>query len=298
MRPRDIIQLCNACRDIAEKNGSSTVRETDIQEALSMFSGWKLNDLVNEYRVNYPFLNDLFVLFSNNSYIVTRQQLVERLLTLKEALVARYREFGNSLSLDGILQILYTIGFVGVIRDGRTVFVYQDPNTIEPKEADFVIHPAFREAVRSTSSVDAVPYERIRTSQLRDYFMLERAQAHNAPYSPRGGRPFRQIRYLTEAVYRVKEVALRSKVPEEVRSEMNENLEAIVDDLKATAEYGGFTMVETTRRILDYFTNLVEKLRVGGYLKSNKDLDVTLASTVEELMSIQRGGFLGLEYVS
>jgi hypothetical protein len=49
MRPRDIIQLCNACRDTARNNRHETIGEIDIKKALALYSNWKLNDLQNEW---------------------------------------------------------------------------------------------------------------------------------------------------------------------------------------------------------------------------------------------------------
>jgi hypothetical protein len=52
MRPREMIQLCNSCRDTAEKNGNSRIEESDVIEAVAQYSNWKLQDLMSEYRVN------------------------------------------------------------------------------------------------------------------------------------------------------------------------------------------------------------------------------------------------------
>ena len=72
MRPRDIIQLCNACRDTARNSRHERIDEGDIKKALALYSNWKLNDLQNEWSVNYPFLSDVFVLLANSSYLFNR----------------------------------------------------------------------------------------------------------------------------------------------------------------------------------------------------------------------------------
>src|SRR5207247_1432813 len=59
MRPRDIIQLCNCCRDTAQQNGGSSITAEDISRAARVYSTWKLTDLQNEWIVNYPFLPDI-----------------------------------------------------------------------------------------------------------------------------------------------------------------------------------------------------------------------------------------------
>jgi hypothetical protein len=59
MRPRDLIQLCNLCRDKAQNKKHTKIVADDIEEALPDYSQWKLQDLSDEYRIQYPFLNDL-----------------------------------------------------------------------------------------------------------------------------------------------------------------------------------------------------------------------------------------------
>jgi hypothetical protein len=46
LRPRDVIQLANRCRDTAEQNGHLRVTRSDLDEALLQFSTWKLQDLL------------------------------------------------------------------------------------------------------------------------------------------------------------------------------------------------------------------------------------------------------------
>ena len=75
MRPRDIIQLCNACRDTARNSRHDRISEGDIKKAIALYSNWKLNDLQNEWSVNYPFLSDVFVLLANSSYIFNRRNV-------------------------------------------------------------------------------------------------------------------------------------------------------------------------------------------------------------------------------
>lgn len=159
MPPRELIQLCNLCRDTAVKNGNPTITENDILEAEVLYSSWKLQDLVGEYRVNYPFLADLLVIFQSSGYLITRPALEQRLGRVADALAARYPPFSSVFNVHDTVDLLYGIGFLGVLRNGISHFSYEDPVQLQPDDAGFVIQPSFRQALRSTSSLDVRPYD-------------------------------------------------------------------------------------------------------------------------------------------
>jgi len=130
MRPRDVIQLCNLCTDLARRENSSSVREKHILQALDVYSSWKLNDLIGEYRVNYPFLSDLLLLFTNISFVLPRKRLEEMYGGVQDVLKGRYPDYTSVLGTDAILNILYGVGFLGVQRKHKTVYYYEVPGTV------------------------------------------------------------------------------------------------------------------------------------------------------------------------
>jgi len=159
MRPRDIIQLCNLCTDLARRENSGLVLEKHILQALDVYSSWKLNDLIGEYRVNYPFLSDLLLLFTNISFVLPRKRLEEMYGRVQGVLRGRYPDYTSVLGTDAILNILYGVGFLGVQRRHETMYYYKVPGAVEISDNVFVIHPAFRSALKSTSSIDIPPYQ-------------------------------------------------------------------------------------------------------------------------------------------
>ena len=92
MRPRDLIQFANACRDAAVKHRHASVTPKDVHEAELQYSNWKLLDLRLEYQVNYPFLAQLFEVFRNSGYIVTRQLMEKKLEPAFKKILMRYPE--------------------------------------------------------------------------------------------------------------------------------------------------------------------------------------------------------------
>jgi hypothetical protein len=122
MRPRDIIHLCNLCRDTAESNGHATITEADVTEAVRQYSQWKLEDPPNEYLANYPFLDGLLAVFKDHGYIVTRAALNWRLSEVHGVLAERFPERTESLTTDNVLDMLYDIGFLGVRHNDNIVY--------------------------------------------------------------------------------------------------------------------------------------------------------------------------------
>jgi hypothetical protein len=286
MRPREIIQLCNACVDAAQKNGHARIQEEDVQEAVRLYSNWKVSDLVNEYQINYPFLSRIFVLFTNTSFLIYRQTLKQKLDKITDALSNQYKEFSHVFSLDSVLSVLYSIGFLGVIRNEQTIYVYNDPQTIEYYETQFVIHPAFREALRSTSSVDLIPYEPTQFAAIEAELDIGFSARRGAFRGTRGSRPFRFVQYVREACERIEMICAKSRLPEEVRTEIRRNLRSVRTDAE-NARYAENEIViyELSQRVLRFFINLRTKLRDSQLLEDehNKELGYAVESAVQEL---------------
>ncbi len=288
MRPREIIQLCNACVDAAQKNGHTRIQESDVQEAVRLYSNWKVSDLVNEYQINYPFISRIFVLFTNTSFIIYRQILAQKLNQINKALCNQYKEYSPDVfSLNGVLTILYSIGFLGVIRNEQTTYVYNDPGTIEYYEMQFVIHPAFREALRSTSSVDLVPYEfNANIAQIKNESSIGLSPRRGSIKAIRGSRGFLLVQYVIEMCERIEMVVAKSNLPEEVRNEVRQNLRSVSTDAE-NIRYANdeIYIYELSQRVLRFFTNFRRKLRESQLFedKHNKELEYAVESFVREL---------------
>lgn len=167
LRPRDLIQFANHCRDTAAKNGNRTITEADVLEAEPQYSAWKLQDLASEYSVSFPFLNDMFVLFQSAPYRFTRAELVGRIETFAAQLELRYSRFADLFTPVGISAVLYGIGFLGVGGDGGFRYVHEGGPQLNGSEAEFCVHPAFRQALRAVSNTGVAVYEQSAAGGLR-----------------------------------------------------------------------------------------------------------------------------------
>ncbi|MFI5707163.1 P-loop ATPase, Sll1717 family [Kribbella sp. NPDC051620] len=157
-RPRDLIQYLNLARDIAVHGGQSRMREQDVLLATRQFSEWKLKDLTQEYLVAYPYLERLFPLFQNMGYVVMRDVLATRLDRTAGTLHAQFPAYQHSFTLPGIVDTLYSVGFLGVRRGNDVVYAGGADLPVQPYEAEFHIHPCFRESLGATNAVDIHAY--------------------------------------------------------------------------------------------------------------------------------------------
>jgi len=293
MRPRDVIQLCNLCTDLARRENSSSVLEKHILQALDVYSSWKLNDLIGEYRVNYPFLNDLLLLFTNISFVLPRRRLVETYERVQDVLKGRYPGYTSVLGTDAILNILYGVGFLGVQRNQATLYSYKVPGTVETSDNVFVIHPAFRSALKSTSSIDILPYQPgIDWQQQRQYLELVRRR------SPvRGAQEISRNIYPKDLEYRIirgierlrEQLVTERDVPAEVSSDVSRSLGVIILELRETVNSKVLDPVELRMPIIraaQYLKDLRSNLEDNGYLssKSKSSLSFYIQNIIDELM--------------
>lgn len=292
MRPRDIIQLCNLCVDTARREGSDPVQVKHIRQALDMYSSWKLNDLLGEYRVNYPFLNDLLIIFSNTSYVLQRIRLEDIYKRINSALEDRYPSYRQLLSIDSILNILYGIGFIGVERVGEVFFYYQDPRTVEDNDSVFTVHPAFRNALKCTSSIDIRPYsptDRISNSRRFERPYLEREFL-------RGRSPIRSIfesslkdeniyERLLQRLNAFRRIVIREQqLPAEVVGEISRNLGIMIGEInEAINGYYNIIELEMCRtNVLRYLERLREKIQEAGFESKKSSINAELKRLLDD----------------
>jgi hypothetical protein len=287
MRPRDVIQLCNLCTDLARRENSRSVLEKHILQALDMYSSWKLNDLIGEYWVTYPFLNDLLLLFTNISFVLPRKRLEEMYGRMQDILKGRYPDYTSVLGTDAILNILYGVGFLGVQRGHETLYYYKVPGTVEVSDNVFVIHPAFRNALKPTSSIEIPPYQPERGWRQQYAKVLRRRSAVRGSFeSPRNIS--KELPHLIGRIERLRERLVTERgVPAEVSSEVSRSLNAIISELQGTSLIVSrlvelrIPMARATR----YLRDLRANLEGNGYLTS-KSLSYYIEDLIDEIDKI------------
>jgi energy-coupling factor transporter ATP-binding protein EcfA2 len=297
MRPRDVIQLCNACRDTAKTNGNSQITEKDIKQSLSLYSNWKLSDLQNEWTINYPFLADIFVLLANSSYFIKRTTFEARLELIKKDLSTRFPSFGSTLSADAILSTLYSIGLLGVIRHGEATFYYQEKTErrIQPKDCEFIIHPCFRNALQSTSAMHLNPFESTLNEDNPYLLMRFQREARIGQHEIfRGPRGIRFLKYISKNFYMLRAALEKSPLPTELCEEVRTDIAAMQKDVEFASDSADTIIVnETATRVHRHITQVINRLKEQRWLTPKSELLLVLEETAEQLERFLYSGSVG-----
>lgn len=283
MRPRDIIQLCNHCADLGRRDGANKVSEKHIKQAIEVYSGWKLNDLIGEYRINYPFLNELSILFSNTSYIFPRAKLETIYSRVKSSLEERYAQYKPILSLDGILNILYSIGFIGIEKMGQTVYFYDNPGSVEEQDKTFIVHPAFRSALKCASSIDAQPFVRNNVYDRHISEINRGKSAIRGEFEGLSRRSSYELEYLYERLQKLKKTIMNeTEVSADVAVEMNKNLDEMILESEMVLKRGDYALVPSTvLNIRNYLFNLKDKLLQSGLIERKSYIFLEIEKAIE-----------------
>jgi Cdc6-like AAA superfamily ATPase len=159
-RPRELIQLSRFYTEAIVGNEPS---DDILKSCETTYSSWKLDDLCTEYSNQYPGLSDIFsywkTKFFRYKYHLKNEDAHEMIFQLFDEVTINYEwfnELANTANFNGLLSILYEIGFIGDFVLGgqggsRTFYSYSDRH--EPKFEEVQIHPCFRRAVNTVDRI-------------------------------------------------------------------------------------------------------------------------------------------------
>ncbi|MCX5361723.1 hypothetical protein OG864_23720 [Streptomyces sp. NBC_00124] len=265
-RPRDVIQFLNACQDEAWlKHERERITEADVEQAGREFSAWKLTDLSAEYLVAHPFLKHLFLLFQNTGYVVTRTALAARFEAAAASIRDEFPAYAHALTLTGIIDVLYEVGFLGVRRGNDVVFAGDHGLPVQPHETEFHIHACFRAALGATSATDLRRYA--------PQFTDDRIASGNLTLAASGGTTLHRDDRLLQALARschsvLGQVGRAVHLTQDVSNEIEQRLLLVLDDVNhippGAARSMGVDVNEYLLATTHYFRALSEQLRVGG----------------------------------
>ncbi|MEV0469779.1 P-loop ATPase, Sll1717 family [Streptomyces prunicolor] len=266
-RPRDAIQFLNRCADTArETPGRDRITDEDVRRAGRLFSAWKLKDLSQEYLVAHPFLAHLFPLFQNTGYVVTRPVLTGRFEEARETLHGLFPAYADALTPTGIVDVLHTVGLLGVRRGNDVVFAGDDVLPAQPHETEFHVHPCFREALGATGAIDLWPYEPL---VARDRIVQGRAFGPGVTGRSIPNRDAHLLDELRRSCQSVlSQVDRAVTLTQDVRNTIRERIDQVLDDVRRVrlgpadetpADVEGHLL--TTGR---YFASLAAQLRASG----------------------------------
>jgi hypothetical protein len=263
LRPRDMIHLCNLCRDIAVQNGHSRIHPADVREAIVRYSRWKLDDLSSEYLINYPYLGGLLAMFRDSGYLVGRGAFEKRFKASLEELRNRFPDRAYGLTPDAVLDVLYHVGFLGVHRNGRVVYSHEQEDRVEQTDEAFAIHPSFRHALRADTPTLTHQPEWPAVSPVTQAANVDRLVV----ISPRGNVAFELLALVDTRAQRLLNELPNSHLPKEIRQEIFETLQGVRDRTSALQ-----AKIPRTREavlhaveVAELFTSLARNLDQGGF---------------------------------
>jgi ABC-type hemin transport system ATPase subunit len=274
-RPRDVIQFLNQCKDRAADRGAHRISEQDVRDATRQFSEWKLLDLGREYQVNFPFLAKLFVMFENFGYIVTRQSLERRIRTHEASLRRQFPDYANAFVVDGVLGVLYGIGFLGVKRGNDVVYAGGAHAGIQPSESEFHIHPCFRSALHALDASDIHAYQVAvdiaQGTQVGDQNVQLHYFGRDVAFSP--GRDQYLLDALTGSCGRILDLLGRLDMPAEARAQVRDELAKILSSTARQRDAlaqgnGAVTASGHIVQAADYLNRLATQLGQNGMADS------------------------------
>lgn len=161
-RPRELIQLA---RYYTESVDTDQPNDEILKESEAAYSSWKLDDLCAEYSNQYPGLISIFSYWKTNyfrhKYHLQRKEIDDMLLKVATEVTLNEPWFNDIVSrtdIEGLLRILYEIGFIGDFvlgGEGGSRAFYSYVERHEPRFEEVQIHPCFRRSVNTVERIRA-----------------------------------------------------------------------------------------------------------------------------------------------
>jgi hypothetical protein len=225
--------------------------------------------------VTFPFLAQVFVLFENFGYIVTRQSLQRRIKTHEASLRRQFPDYADAFVVDGVLAVLYGIGFLGVKRGNDVVYAGGAHAGIQPSESEFHIHPCFRVALHALEPSDINAYQMVAGS-LGVQVGSSNVQANlifGRDIVFATSRDSSLLDALANSCERILRLLGRLDMPAEARAQIREQLGKILDSTARQRDSlaqgnGALMAADHVIQAADYLNTLATQLRQSGMADS------------------------------
>ena len=267
-RPRDAIQFLNRCRDTAHAAGHETVLDTDVRKATHSFSQWKFLDLIKEYRVAFPFLDRLLSLFQHTGYVVMRSAVTHKLGPFEDALHTDFPRYKAVLNTDGVLDILYGIGFLGVSRGLDVTYTNPGQLPIQPHETEFRIHPCFRPALNAerAAPLTSFPHSAFighqRGVQAGNVDVSQLITGEDRRVTP--SRNYRLLDSLASSCERILRQLGRAGLPPDAHEQVSAEISRLLSSTVEANDNGAIDAVQHVATAADYISQLARQLTKAG----------------------------------
>jgi hypothetical protein len=161
-RPRDIVKLCSSAARHASQRGGDHLLTTDFDSTLESYSAERIQDVVNEHRLELPDVERLLLsmkpskrtISTAESYTFKTDRLLEK---IKQIISQGSFAFAGGKTADAksLADFLYKIDFLVARKDGADGIdrkYFEQNRYLSSSFADFgydwEIHPAYRWALQ------------------------------------------------------------------------------------------------------------------------------------------------------
>ncbi len=123
MKPRDVLAYCEFAIELAQHRNSTRVDIEDLQGARGRFADNRFKDLADEYSENFPRLDYILNMFFGLGNTFTLNGLTSFLskLVVDPQIGTLCPWFYEYTAPERFAELLYRIGFAGLVQDGKVV---------------------------------------------------------------------------------------------------------------------------------------------------------------------------------
>ena len=161
-RPRDLVKLLSGAAREAHKNGKEVISTTDLATTFEVYSGERLQDIINEFRSELPEAERLLYGMrpttkekrASDSYLYANDQIITKLRNIMSQNVFSFTN-GRLVTPTSLAEFLFKIDFITARKDNED-FVerryFDQSRHLQNQFVDFgfhwEVHPAYRWALQ------------------------------------------------------------------------------------------------------------------------------------------------------
>ncbi len=153
-RPRDVLMLISFAIDAAHSSGHQKIENIDLVDATKRYSTSRLKDLGDEFSENYSNISvvlEHFYGLGTEYSIVAIEDFIQKLIVNEKIRKHCGEWFYDYTAPFRFVELLYSIGFVGLKKKGKTFYKEsgKDANAklAIDSTAEIVVHPTYHSAL-------------------------------------------------------------------------------------------------------------------------------------------------------
>lgn len=167
-RPRDLIKLLHGAARNAYRSGHDVIQSVDLAAAFELYSGERLQDIINEFRSELPEIQRLLYGMrpttlqqrTLDNFLYANDALIKKLQNLMQQHPFRFTN-GTQVTPKALAEFMYKIDFITARKEdseGIARRYFDQSRHLQNQFVDFgfkwEVHPAYRWALKPASTRD------------------------------------------------------------------------------------------------------------------------------------------------